>query len=533
MLTDAELKELAGAAAFARGRAYHADGRVRLLREGENGIEAEAEGNELYRLWLKRERSEWRWGCSCPAADDGSFCKHLVAAALAWREGTPECRANKGDELLGFLRTQPAERLATWLAELAREDTDIERRIKLYQSAGDPEKLKKSLGEALNTRGLLDYHRSMDYARRLTPVLAQLREQILRDPDGGRELCDYALKRLLKIYERADDSAGAIGERLAELAELHTEACRLAPGDGAELARRLYALQTADAWGMFPLAAYWEALGEQGQKTYARLVADELRALPPKPGRERDSEHFYIRQRAVDYARAARDFDLLMRVLRWELSHSGAYQDIVAACREFGREREALQWAERGVKQFDDDARLRDALAECLHAAGLEEEALEQRWQAFRLDPDAGHWDALKSASGKRWPAWRKQALASFENSAAGATQWVELLMHDEDLAGALAAARAQPLHSETLARLAQRLESLDRAAAGELYLRVARHLEEHLSYKQYPLFTRYAQRIVRLLPEKTWHAWLEGVLARHARKTRLMEMLKEKGLKC
>ncbi|MGH9433287.1 MAG: SWIM zinc finger family protein [Terriglobia bacterium] len=532
MLSDFELKELAGSAAFARGRSYHAEGRVRLLRQGAEQIEAEAKGSELYRLWLKREKGEWRWGCACPAAADGSFCKHLVAAAMVWRDGMAKPRPDEQDKLLGYLHKQPAARLARWLAELAHEDSDVARRLKLHQSEGDPAKLKKALSDELGTSGFLDYHRSMDYARRLGPVLIQLRELTERDPAAGRELCDYALKRLFRIYARADDSAGAIGECLAELARLHADACRLAPGDGTELARQLYKLQTTDEWGLFPIGDYWEALGEQGHKEYAGLINQELATLPAKPTEEHDSEHFYIRQRAVAYTRAARDFGLLMHVLQWDLSHAMDYLEIINACREFGREREAMQWAERSVRRFGGDAQLRDALADCLQTAGLEEETIEQRWQAFCLESDAGHWDALKKAAGVDWMPWREKALASLADNDSEATQCVELLMHDEDLPGALQAARARPLYTDTLARLAQRLESTDGTAAGELYLRVARHLEERLSYKQYPLFTQYAQRIVRLLPESAWRTWMNGVLTRHGRKTRLMAMFAEKGLK-
>lgn len=313
---------------------------------------------------------------------------------------------------------------------------------------------------------------------------------------------------------------------------MHANACRAAPGDGSELAKQLLKLQTTDEWGLFPVAHYWQALGEKGQKAYAGLIGNELTRLPPKAAQKHDSEHFYIRQRASEYARAAGDFDLLMRMLQWDLSYPIAYVDIVQSCRNFGREREALQWAERGVRRFSDDERLREALADCLQAAGLKDEALEQHWQAFCLQPDAGHWDALKAASGNGWPAWRGKALTKLADDNTEATQRVELLMHDRDLAGALAAARAHPVYPDTLARLAQRLESTDAAAAGELYLRVARSLEEQLSYKQYPLFTRYAQRITRLLPESAWRPWLDEVLTRHRRKTRLMEMFEKKGLK-
>lgn len=534
MLSDAELKELAGAAAFTRGRGYYSEGRVRLLKSGKTQFEAESQGNETYRLWLKRDGRDWHWGCSCPAADDGSFCKHLVAAALLWRDGNPEPHEEQ-DDLLDYLRAQPVERLALWLKQLADEDSDVERRLRLFQAESDPALLKKTLASALGVRGFLDYQRSLDYAHRLGPVIAQLETMLASSPAVGRELIEYALKRLLKTYANADDSAGAIGGCLAELARLHARACALAPGDGRELAKQLYLLQTSDEWGLFPVTDYWPALGQTGQTEYARLITAELEKLPPKPepnGRH-DSKHFYIRRRAADYARAARDFGLLMRVLQWDLSNGHAFIEIVEACREFKREREALQWAERGVKKFPDEARLRDLLAGCLAESGLTEEALQQNWAAFTAEPDEKHWDALKQAAAKHWPAWREKALEALAGRADGysAGQRVRLLMHDGDLDGALAEARVRRMDPETLLRLAQRIESRDGKAAGELYLRVARSLSERLDYKQYPLFARYMQRVARLSPEREWREWFDAFLVQHRRKTRLMELLKERGL--
>lgn len=534
MLDDTELKELAGAAAFSRGQGYYADGRVRLLKSGKAQFEAEAAGNETYRLWLKQDGKDWSWDCSCPAADDGSFCKHLVAAALLWRDGNPEPQMEQ-DDLLEYLRAQPAERLALWLKQLADMDSDVERRLRLFQAEADPALLKKTLASALGVRGFLDYQRSMDYAYRLGPVIAQLETTLASSPAASRELIEYTLKRLLKTYANADDSAGAIGGCLTDLARLHARACTLAPGDGRDLAKQLYGLQTSDEWGLFPVADYWKALGETGQPEYARMIAAELEKLPPKPAPNspHDSEHFYIRQRAADYARVARDFELLMRVLQWDLSNGRAFIKIIEACREFKREREALQWAERGVKNFPDEARLRDALAGCLAEAGLQEEALEQYWAAFITEADETHWDALKHAARKHWPVWRKKALDTLSGQPDGyaAGQRVRLLMHDGDLDGALTEARARRIDPETLLRLAQRIESRDGNAAGELYLRVAQSLTERLDYKQYPLFARYMQRVARLLPESDWHGWFDSFVTQHRRKTRLMELLKEKGL--
>ena len=126
MLKNSELKSLAGAGAYARGKDYYAQGRVRLTRVGKIAIEGEAYGTETYALWLKREGAEWRYACACPVGAEGSFCKHLVAAGLAWQNGEREPQpVNVHDELLEYLRAQPAERLAGWLKEFADEDRDV------------------------------------------------------------------------------------------------------------------------------------------------------------------------------------------------------------------------------------------------------------------------------------------------------------------------------------------------------------------------------------------------------------------------
>jgi len=57
---DAQLLEPAGKAAFARGRAYHAEGRVRLSLQTPDALKAEALGSEVYTLWLKRDGGKWR-----------------------------------------------------------------------------------------------------------------------------------------------------------------------------------------------------------------------------------------------------------------------------------------------------------------------------------------------------------------------------------------------------------------------------------------------------------------------------------------
>ncbi len=88
-MSRSSLKKLAGEKYFERGLDYFKNGAVVHLRLGEAGISARVHGTEAcpyaVRLWM--EKQELQWGCACPLGVEGAFCKHLVAAGLAWLSG--------------------------------------------------------------------------------------------------------------------------------------------------------------------------------------------------------------------------------------------------------------------------------------------------------------------------------------------------------------------------------------------------------------------------------------------------------------
>ena len=252
----AEITEWATDGALLRGGNYFRESRVEITGMSASRLMGKAHGSETYGLWLQRDGDEWSWHCDCPAAADAAFCKHLVAAVMTAldedggvRGGKARVKAakpKKADELLAFLQAQPAERLAGWLHEFAGENRDIEKRLLLYRAAEQPGTLKAALGKLLATGGFLDYHRAIGYARQLDQVIEQLGDVLPRDPAACRELCEYVLKRVIKVYaERSDDSAGAIGECLHAIADLHARACAAVP-PGKALAKTLFDLECID-----------------------------------------------------------------------------------------------------------------------------------------------------------------------------------------------------------------------------------------------------------------------------------------------
>src|SRR5665811_576743 len=81
------IADLAGPRVYERGVGYYADGRVELDAPGDRRMEATVRGSIPYTVELWIDREEPGWSCSCPAAEDGSFCKHCVAVALQLADG--------------------------------------------------------------------------------------------------------------------------------------------------------------------------------------------------------------------------------------------------------------------------------------------------------------------------------------------------------------------------------------------------------------------------------------------------------------
>lgn len=550
MLEEEEIETLAGPGAFTRGQTYFTQNRVALTEATDTGFQAIASGSREYHLQLVVADDAPRWECTCPAAADGAFCKHLVAATLLWQEGGPGNPSARpaDDPLLEKLRQQPVENLARWLFEAAQYNPSLEKRLNLVLSGDNPDELKRALGKLLNAGGFLDYHRSMDYAMRLDTPLALLRDLLPKDPDQCLALCEYALFRLLRIYERADDSAGTIGDRLHDFAELHTEACARADINGKKLARSLLKLQRADDWGLFPLQRYWPLLKASGQQVWKQAILKDYQQLPPPSPK---SQHrfgtfdkaamaaFPILHRRTELARVEEDFDGLLEVLRRDLPSGHAYERIITACREFGRERETMQWAEHGVRDNPDHLRLRVMLADEYARAGLTDEACEQLYLAMSGPaPDPQLWRRLRELSGEHWPGYRArilEGLSEREPKAAGdrpnATRRVTLLHQVGEHQAARELARSSAVNPHILLDLAPDIADTHPEDAGHFSQRAIDVLLEPSTARDYAWLVDCIGKASHWLPASEARTWLASIREKYRRKRKLMTLLDEAGL--
>lgn len=540
-LEPADILSLAGKAAFGRGQAYFGQGRVSISTLGASGFDATAHGTSRYRLWLRQEGDSLRFDCSCPAAADGSFCKHLVAASLAWIQGDDDDNpATAEDDLQAALLNEPHERLAEWLHQAAMRDTGLEKQLRLKLSR-DPKALKNSLSKLLNTGGFLDWRRSQDYALGLVAPLEILDSLLERDPNQCFELADYAVKRLLRIYQRADDSSGMIGDRMHEFAELHARAAGKAEISGARLAGSLHKLKQQEDWKLFPLERYWDALGSKGQAAYIRRVDKAVAALP-RVDDEDDFSKRYDNMRVLawrqEIARCQGDFNTLIELLSRDLSSGHDYERIVKACREFGHDALAMSWAERGLKAHPNWHGMRLLVAEEYQRAGLADEARELLWEDFLRRPGPDTWQRLKAASANQWPKIRQAALDKLTESELrlddgrqDASTRIQLLLEDDAPEEALELVLEQAAHPWLLPAVAQSVADTYPQQAAGLYRRAADAELPIADAKTYKNVVPLIRRAAQLDDSPETRDWIAQIRVRYNNRPKLMGMMDKAGL--
>src|SRR5574340_246326 len=121
LVTETALEKLAGERSYARGLAYFQHGAVLDLVRTRDALKARVLGSDEYRVALRAAGRELEWSCTCPLGEEGEFCKHAVAAGLAWLDDG----RSPDDELAplrAHLATQDKEALVELLLERASED---------------------------------------------------------------------------------------------------------------------------------------------------------------------------------------------------------------------------------------------------------------------------------------------------------------------------------------------------------------------------------------------------------------------------
>ncbi|MGC9540837.1 SWIM zinc finger family protein [Streptomyces sp. UG1] len=555
-LTEANLKALAGARSFDRALGYL--DAVSGVEVGDGWITASVYGTERYEVELTLDGPGGLSGaCDCPYGLKGNFCKHLVAlglTALAQREGLPRQRKaarERAQDLDTWLSALSKDELIALLRERIDEDRQLRRRLELRSASarGDLAAVRSRIRDLLDIGPFAQYG-YVEYAdaRAYADQAGQAVSAIGALTGSGRAadaivLAREAMRLLAEAVDSVDDSDGRLGQIGADLADAHLDACRAARPDPEELARWLvgHALGDIDdgLTDIDPLD-YDDVLGEEGMVVLRTLAVEAWRR------NRRGWAEKYLMERL---AKAGGNVDAVIAVHAADLAPNGHTHLVIA--RELdaaGRSDEALNWAERGIRDARElsavDTALVDYLCDRYAQAGRIADAVAVRRDHFGARRSLLAYQQLRAAAtaADSWPAEREGALALLRADAERRQQsWyggpvlVDALLDDKDVDAAWQAATRTGAHDRQWLTLADQARATRPADALGVYLRLAEPLTRQTGN------TVYEQLVGLLLSIRNCHRRLgtEDEFARYVttlrtaqkRKRNLMRLMDEHGL--
>lgn len=254
------------------------------------------------------------------------------------------------------------------------------------------------------------HHGRREYSERAREVAAALAGMI----EAGRAadvvpLARRAVERVTDGLAHIDDSSGIIGDDLRELTGLYARACAIAPPDPAKLAEWLVASRCdGPGWPDFDVADFAPALGEAGLAELARFVEERRVGGGPDAW----AATWGVSSLRKELAALSGDVDAHVAVLAEEARGVRDYGEIVSVLRKAGRDRDAEEWARKGLAAEPSspwtDA-LREQFAELLLCSERGDEAVAMYREVFErraMQPDylrlrkaaeqAGQWQELR-----------------------------------------------------------------------------------------------------------------------------------------
>lgn len=266
LLDRRTLQKLSGEQSYERGEHYFANGQVRSVTQDKGRLAATVLGAEVYRVSLWVERSDVEYSCTCPMGRDGAFCKHCVAAGLAWLHESSEQPAvqtwgRKPTVTMGdvrrYLATQEKSALIDLLVQHAKENDRLRQRLLLqaatrHAKAIDLDACRRVIDAAADTGRFVEYGAAYNYARGIEDAIDSL-DELLQEGHANEvvELTEHALAAVERALESVDDSDGYMGGVLERLQQLHLTACRKAKPDQEDLAKRLWEWELRGQWDIF------------------------------------------------------------------------------------------------------------------------------------------------------------------------------------------------------------------------------------------------------------------------------------------
>ncbi len=514
-MNDAVVRRLAGERSYDRGLDYYRNGHVESLEEWEDGVRAVVSGTQDYTVRFSSDEGVLDYNCDCPYGSDGTFCKHCVAAALAWlnRGSKEQMRRGKAKEITPaaaekLLLLEGHEQFVRMVMDWAKDDDKLRERVMLLAARrSSPEAgvaaARRAFERAVRVRDYVDYREASSWARGVDDAIDNI-AQLLSDGQAPAviELCESALQMLVAASEGVDDSDGHLSVLRDRLQDIHFQACKKARPDPVALAKRLFDWELHGELEVFfgAIEQYSEILGASGLQSYRKLAEEDWKKVPTRTEKDERAAwgtHFRITHIMESLARSSGNVDELIAVMSRDLAHAYSYLRIAEVCKDARQHDLALEWAERGLEAFPDrtDGRLREFAAEEYHRRRRHDEAMKLIWAEFSERPCLEAYKTLERHARKtgNWPEWRERALAEFRGHIAKSkeksrgqsrNQWmriesdhsslVEVFLYECDVDAAWREARAGGCSDDLWLRLAAKREKDHPEDAVPIYMRQA-----------------------------------------------------------
>lgn len=565
VISEAGLLEMAGPRSFERGVEYVEA--VHGLTVHGRKVTASVQGTDEYIvvLTLPANGGVANGGvanggvtgiCDCPYGQEGFFCKHCVAVGLALlrREATEANEATEADDdgdvgnLVSWLASLNQDELFDLVVDRLVEDAEWRERLDLKAAAAflDTRAMVQQLASLLDSAGFGEYGyieegESRRYASRVDTARLVV-DQLAADgqPALAAEVATYAIELVAAHYGYAADPARAIWRATAEVMNAHLDACltgEVAPDDVAGfLAERMLSV---DDLPRIDLAAYRKPLGPAGEVRLRELLTDEVAASPTR----------IARAALEEFLRFAGDVDALVAEMAAGLSPTGAgYLRIAEELERAGRNDEALEWAERGLREAPGTSEaLADFVVKEYLARRRLADAVAIRRDEFGLARTLTAYEKLRLAAefAGIWPETREWALDRLRADAetirpqhglrfAAEPVLVDVLMSEGDADAAWAAAEGIASESQWR-KLADLVAATRPADALAVYLRELKQLRPETGQRAYErmadLLVRARDCHRRLGTEAEFDTYLRYLRLEQKRKRKLTGILDARGL--
>lgn len=542
-------------AIWARGTAYSYDRRVEHVIETEDRIEATVRGSSPYRVALWGDGPGPGWSCTCPYAEDGTICKHVVAVLMTVEvdrpAGEPPESERSPHELADYVRGLDHGRLVDLVLDQASMDWSLAEALRA--------EARSAKGESLDTAewrqritvvfapdgGFVPYGAAAEWAGEINEVLDTLDSMIdAGHPEAVIELARFAHRQADRAIHYVDDSDGWLTDISARIAEVHHRACLAARPDPRSLAEQLAELELTSELDGFRRAAFaWsDVLGPVGIDEFRRILET---GAGPSDDHDSWKDEYVVSEARRGVALASGDPDELVEVLRPRLRRPDDYIEIADSLDASGREEEAIEWLEAGLQALGDrswqSSKLRNRLAEVLRGRGEGERSVGVFWDGFVRGPSLETYrrlvaEAESVTSDRDWSDkaidWLRGRVG--EGRSADAQALAGILLYEGRPDEAWQVARDYGCDDDMWLKLARAREDDHPLDAVEVYEREIERQIDTKTSQGYRAAVDLMARVRRLderagRPER-FFGFIARVRAEHGRKRNLMALFETKG---